>query len=234
MTYKKTAKFYDALYHFKDYVAAGKQLHTLIQQSNPNAKTLLDVGCGTGKHLEYLRNNYQAEGLDLSSDQLNVARERCPEVPLHQGNMVDFNLGHPFDVVTCLFSSIAFVKTIENVEEAIACMARHLAPDGIMVIEPWISPEQYWRNKIVANFVDEPELKIAWMYTHEIEGSVSVFNVNYLVGTPQGVEYFTERHEMGLFTHEQYLQAFEKAGLEVDYDPKGLFGRGMYVAHFKQ
>ena len=234
MTYTKTAKFYDALYRFKDYAAAADQLHTLIQQFNPNAKTLLDVGCGTGRYLEYLRNTYQVEGLDLSEDMLVIARERCPEVPFHCHNMVDFNVGHTFDVIISLFSAIAFVKTIENVERAIDCMTRHLCPEGIMVIEPWISPEKYWRNKVVANFVDEPELKIAWMYTHEIEGSVSVFDVNYLVGTPQGVEYFTERQEMGLFTHEQYLQAFQKAGLEVDYDMKGLFGRGMYVAHFKQ
>lgn len=231
--YKRVAKFYDLLYRFKDYAAAVEQLHPLIQHLNPNAKTLLDVACGTGKHLEYLRNYYQVEGLDLSPDMLNIARERCAEVPFHLGNMVNFTLDHTFDVITCLFSSISFVKTIENVEQAIACMAQHLQPDGIMVIEPWISPEQYWQNKIVANFVEEPELKIAWMYTHEIEDMVSVFNVNYLVGTPQEVEYFTERHEMGLFTQEQYIQAFEKAGLVVDYDSKGLFGRGMYVAHFK-
>lgn len=228
--FTKSAKFYDALYQFKDYDAASKQLYALIQQYNPNAKTLLDVGCGTGKHLEYLREYYQVEGLDLDANLLKIACERCPEVTFRQGNMVDFNLGYTFDIITCLFSAIAYVKTIEYLEQAIACMARHLTPGGIMVVEPWVSPENYWKNKIVANYVDEPELKIAWMYTHEIEGLVSIFDINYLVGTPQGVEYFTERHEMGLFTHEQYLEAFRKAALKVDYDPKGLFGRGMYLA----
>lgn len=228
--FTKSAKFYDALYHFKDYDAASKQLYALIQQYNPDAKTLLDVGCGTGKHIEYLREYYQVEGLDLDENLLNIACERCPEVTFHQGNMVDFNLGYTFDVITCLFSAIAYVKTIEYLEQAIACMTRHLTPGGIMVVEPWISPEKYWKNKIVANYVDEPELKISWMYTHEIEGLVSIFDINYLVGTPQGVEYFTERHEMGLFTQEQYLEAFRKAGLKVDYDPQGLFGRGMYLA----
>ncbi|MCB9302098.1 MAG: class I SAM-dependent methyltransferase [Lewinellaceae bacterium] len=231
--YTKTAKFYDALYHFKDYAAEAEKLQAFIEQLNPNAKTLLDVACGTGKHLEYLQNIFQVEGLELSADLLNVARERCPEVSFHLGNMMDFNLGRHFDVITCLFSSISYVKTIENVEQAIRCMAQHLKPEGILVIEPWISPEKYWRNKIVANFVEEPELKIAWMYKHETEGSVSVSNIHYLVGTPQGVEHFTERHEMGLFKQEQYVQAFEKAGLAVDYDPEGLFGRGMYIARFK-
>lgn len=225
----KSAEFYNAIYKFKDYAGASEQLYSLIQQHNPKAKTLLDVGCGTGKHLEYLQKYYQVEGLDISPELLQVAREQCPEIPFHEASMVDFNLDRTFDVVICLFSAIAYVKTIECLDQAVASMARHLKPGGIMIVEPWVSPEKYWRNKVIANFVDEPELKISWMYNHEIEGLVSVFNINYLVGTPQGVEYFTERHEMGLFTHEQYLESFQKAGLEVQYDAKGLFGRGMYL-----
>jgi hypothetical protein len=67
------------------------------------------------------------------------------------------------------------------------------------------------------------------MYTSDIEGRLSVFNINYLVGTAQGIEHFTELHEMGLFSHEEYTQAFEKAGLNVSHDPQGLFNRGMYI-----
>src|SRR5574341_2362153 len=100
--YTKSARFYDALYHFKDYTAASKQLHALIQQHSPGAQTLLAVGCGTGKHLECLREHYRVEGLDLNPEMLKVARERCPGVPLHLEDMVDFNINHAFDAVTCL------------------------------------------------------------------------------------------------------------------------------------
>ncbi|HEX3035124.1 MAG TPA: class I SAM-dependent methyltransferase [Thermodesulfobacteriota bacterium] len=227
--FTKSAKFYDALYNFKDYSAASRQLCALIRQINPSAKTLLDVACGTGKHLECLREYYQVEGLDINPELLEIARRRCPEVPLHEGNMVDFNLGRNFDVVTCLFSSIGYVKTLENLERSVACMTCHLQPGGIVIVEPWFSPETYWVGRVTANFVNEPELKISWMYTSEVEGRVSVLDINYLVGTPQGIEYFVERHEMGLFTHEEYLEAFQKIGLEVYYDSKGLFGRGMYI-----
>jgi len=228
--YKKSAKFYDTIHHFLDYNASSKKLNTLIKKHNPNAKTLLDVGCGTAKHLQYLRKYYYVEGLDLCSDLLKFARERCPEVSFHQRNMTDFNLGRTFDVITCLFASISYVKTVECLDQAVASMARHLRPGGIMIVEPWVNPESYWRDKVVANFVDEPDLKITWMYTHEIDGLVSVFNSHYLVGTPQGIEYFTEKYEMGLFTQEQYLDSFRKAGLEVYYDDKGvLVERGMYI-----
>lgn len=232
--FTKSARYYDALYHFKDYAAACERLHAVLQQNNPNARTLLDIACGSGKHVEHLRKYYEVEGIDLNQDLLDVARKQCPEVLFHQGNMVDFSLGHTFDVVTCLFSSIGYVKTAENLYRTVVNMVRHLRPGGLVVIEPWFTPEKYWTGTITANFVNEPNLKIAWMYISKIEGRVSILDIHYLVGTPQSVEHFEERHEIGLFTHEEYIEAFQKAGLEVQYDPEGLFGRGMYVGIKKQ
>jgi ubiquinone/menaquinone biosynthesis C-methylase UbiE len=220
--YEKLAQFYDALYHFKDYAAAARKLHVLIQHHVPNARSLLDVACGTGKCIEHLQTHYQAHGIDLSAEMLEVARKRCPEVPFDQADMADFHLGRTFDVVTCLFSSIGLVKTVGRLDCALASMARHLNPGGMLVVEPWF-------DKLFANYVDEPGLKIAWMYKSEREDLLSIMNIHYLVATPQGVEHFTERHEIGLFTQEQYFAAFRKAGLAVQYDPTGLFGRGMYI-----
>jgi len=58
---------------------------------------------------------------------------------------------------------------------------------------------------------------------------VSVIDFHYLVATPEGIEHFTECHELGLFSHDEYLGAFVASGLEVVYDPRGLMGRGLYV-----
>lgn len=60
-------------------------------------------------------------------------------------------------------------------------------------------------------------------------GTVSTLDMHYLVVTPQGVESFRERHDMGLFTQTDYERAFIDAGLAVSYDPVGLMGRGLYL-----
>jgi SAM-dependent methyltransferase len=226
--FTKTAEYYDALYHFKDYEAACDALHGLIQRQVPQAKSLLDVACGTGKHLKYLQNRYACAGLDLNPELLAVAQKRCPMVPLHQDDMTAFHLPNTFDVVVCLFSSISYVQTVENLRKAVACFARHLNPGGLLVIEPWITPEKYWVDRITANFVDQPNLKIAWMYTSQRHGLTSVFDINYVVGTAAGVSSFVERHVMGLWTDAEYRQAIEAAGITVQYDAEGFFGRGMY------
>ena len=227
--YTRSARFYDALYSFKDYRAAVERLREVIRRHHPGAASLLDVACGTGKHIELLRPEFDVAGLDVNGEMLDIARERCPGVPFHQASMVDFDLGRRFDVVTLLFSSIAYVRTVDAMRQTVTTLRRHLAPGGLLVLEPFFAPERLWTGTITANFVNEPDLKIAWMYNTVREGRLAILDINYLVGTPESVEHFSERHELGLFTDEEYHDALRDAGLSVTYDPAGLFGRGMYL-----
>ena len=68
------------------------------------------------------------------------------------------------------------------------------------------------------------------MYTSEREGALSVLDMHYMVGRPDGIETFRERHEVGLFTEQQHLDAFSEAGLEARHQTGGPFGRGLYLA----
>lgn len=227
--YTEWVRFYDALHSFKDYDMEADRLREVIRRHHPSAQSLLDVACGTGTHLGLLRTNYEVEGLDLSGEMLEIAGRRCPGVPLHNASMVDFKLGKAFDVITLLFGSIAYVQSLENMRATVATIARHLNRGGLLVLEPWFGPDQYWTDRVTMNVVDEPDLKIVRMYTSAREGLLSVLDINYLVGTPERVEHFTERHELGLFTPEEYTAAFQDAGLDVQYDAHGLSGRGMYL-----
>ena len=229
LVFSRSARLYDAVYaSIRDYPREAAELDRLIQERRPGARTLLDIACGTGAHLEHLT-GYEVEGLDLDPEMLGVARERLPNVPLHEGDMADFELRKRFDAVVCMFSSIGYVRTAERLRSAVSSMARHLEPGGVLVVEPWLSPEAWADRHVGAVFVDEPELKIARMNVGEREGNLSIFEFEYLVGTPNGLERFNERHELGLFTVEQYLEAFRAAGLEVDHDPEGPMGRGLYI-----
>jgi SAM-dependent methyltransferase len=230
--YTRSAPYYDLLYGFKDYERAAADIDTVIRSHRPEARSLLDVGCGTGRHLEHLRASYEVEGLDINKEMLALARHRLPEVPLHAADMVDFDLQRKFDVVACLFSSVAYVRTPERLFSAVASMGRHLNPGGLLVLEPWFTPESYWTGTITANFVDEPEIKITWMYTSdEPEGRIVALDIHYMVGTAGGIELFNELHELGLFTESEYRGAIEAIDLTVLYDPQGPFGRGLYLGH---
>jgi SAM-dependent methyltransferase len=232
--FTRSARFYDAIYAFKDYGKETARIDALIRERRPEARTLLDVACGTGLHLQHLRERYEVEGLDLDPELLKLARERLGDVPLHEGDMRDFDLGRRFDAVTCLFSSIGYAKTEPELRGALAAMARHLEPGGVLLVEPWLTPEAYHTPHLGSVFVHEDELEIARMNVAEHGDGTSVMVFHYLVGTPEGIEQFEERHELGLFTHEQYLAAFRDAGLAVEHDEEGLMGRGLYLGTLQE
>jgi SAM-dependent methyltransferase len=228
--FTETAELYDVFYSFKDYAAETEQLRGFIAAAGgPGAGALLDVACGTGGHTGPLRAHYEVEGLDLDEGLIAVARRKVPEVAFHHGDMRDFDLGRRFDVVTCLFSSIGYVRTVDAMRAAVANMARHLRPGGALVIEPWLTPDTFTPGHIHVEAHDEPGLKRVRMGRSWAEGVISTLEFHYLIGTPDEIVHSVEHHELGLFTHEQMTDAMEAAGLRVSYDPQALTGRGLYV-----
>jgi SAM-dependent methyltransferase len=230
--FARSARFYDAVYSFKDYAAEAARVSALIRERCPDARTLLDVACGTGAHLEHLAKEYTVEGLDLDPALLAVAHERFGGVGLHEADMRSFDLGRTFDAVTCLFSAIGYVRGVSELRETAAAMARHLVPGGALVVEPWFAPDAWEAGHFSARFVDEADFKLARMNVSELpkpDGTL-VLTFHYLVVSRDGVEHFTEEHVTTLFTREQYLDAFGSAGLDVVFEPDGLMrGRGLII-----
>ncbi|OGO16314.1 MAG: hypothetical protein A2Z14_12290 [Chloroflexi bacterium RBG_16_48_8] len=228
--FSKTAQYYDWIYSQKDYRAEVNKLLAIIRKNHLSvSERLLDVACGTGQHIQYLKEHFDVEGLDINPELLELAHQRNPEVTFHEGDMIDFDLGCKFDVITCLFSSIGYVKTQENLKKAIESMAHHLNPGGLLIIEPWFTPQDWHPGTLHAQVVDEPELKMIRMNLSHSEGRISYFDFHYLIGTLDGIEHFVERHELGLFEKEEMEAAFIAADLQVTFDEGGLIGRGLYI-----
>ena len=231
--YSESVDFYDRLYSFKDYRMEADLLTDMIKARLPSARTLLDVACGTGRHLQHLKTRFQVEGIDISQEFIAVAQRNNPELAFHVGDMLDFRLPKRYDVITCLFSSIGYVRTAARLAVAISNMSSHLTMNGLLVIEPWFPPDAWHADTAHATFVDEPELKIARMSTSKTNGSLSVMEMHYLVSTPQSTRHLVELHEMGLFTQQEMINAFLAAGLDTQYHPEGLTRRGLYLGRVR-
>ncbi len=229
--YDRLAELYDAIYSFKNYEKEATKLHQLIQQHKRSpGNDLLDVACGTGGHIAYLKGNYSVEGLDISGPMLRLAKKKHPDVVFYRRDVTNFKLRKQYDVVTCLFSAIGHVKTKRRLDLAVRTMARHLKPGGVSVVEPWPTPNQWQIGRLGANFVDEPDLKVARFSISKARGKLSVLDLHHLVASSNRIEHFVERLEMGLFTQDEYLDAFRSARLEAEFDSEGLMGRGLYLA----
>jgi hypothetical protein len=132
--------------------------------------------------------------------------------------------------VQCLFSSIGYLLTPGDIIAALKCFRAHLAPNGIILVEPWLTPSAYKLRQPHMITVDRPDLKVCRMNVSAREGDVSIIHFHYLIGTQDGVRYEEEVHRLALIPTETMAGHFKAAGLHCDFDPVGLFDRGLFVA----
>jgi len=230
--FSSSSDVYDLLYEAagKDYAAESDELHSLIQTKCSGARSLLDVACGTGAHLRHLRSRYEVAGVDVSPDMLAVARDRLPGIPLTEADMRSFDLGRTFDAVTCLFSAIGYMHSTDELDDAVATMARHLSPGGVIVIDGWVRQES-WRDPGTVQSLSaaSDEVVAARVVRSYRDGSRTTLDLHHLVGSIDGIDYIVESHELTLFTDDEYRSAFARAELGVEVVASPHPDRDRYV-----
>jgi ubiquinone/menaquinone biosynthesis C-methylase UbiE len=189
---------------------------------------LLEVACGTGHHLEYLKQNFSCTGIDINQGILDVAKKKFKDITFKKADMINFNLNEEFDVITCLFSSISYVKTYANLKKTINNFSKHLKPGGIVIIEPWFTKATYTIGTPHMTIYDSKDIKIARLNISEIKGNISEMDMHYLIAEKDNdVKHFVDRHEMGLFEIDKTLQYMKEAGLSAkalkNSGKRGLF-----------
>jgi SAM-dependent methyltransferase len=226
----ESSELYDAIYHFKNYARECEILRAVIAVAAPGARTILDVACGTGQHDRFLKEHFAVDGIDLNENYLQTARAKNPAGRYTRTDMTDFDLATTYDAVTCLFSAIGYVRTADRMQRAVACMARHVKPGGVLIVEPWLTPQDW---KPGSSFIHAGEIgadKVCRMSHSGQQGNLSVLQLHYLRSTADGIEHHSEQLELGLFTRDEMTHAFEAAHMDVRYDTEGLMGRGLYIA----
>lgn len=228
-----STELYDAIYQqFKDYADESRRVAALLRRVHPNAHTVLDVACGTGEHARHLtgEHGYRVDGIDVEPEFVRIAQQKNPSGHFSRADMTDFELHTEYDAVLCLFSSIGYARTLENVQRSLTRMREHLATGGVVIVEPWFEPGA-WRTGTVSMHIAKTDAaKVCRMSYASRVDRMSVIEFHYLVGSAGGIEHRKEIHELGLFSREELETCLGAAGLAVvEYDPKGLIGRGLFV-----
>ena len=133
--YGSCAKYYDAIYHWKDYRAESQRLHALLlAEGVPDGARLLEAACGTGTHLSHLMAWYRASGFDGSPEMLALARAKLPpEVELWLADMTSVRVREPVEALLCLFSSIGYLHGEDRLSAAARAFAQALVPGDYLV-----------------------------------------------------------------------------------------------------
>lgn len=232
LQYGELAKYYDLLYQWKDYQKeAGIVRELVARYKTSQGNSLLDVGCGTGKHLQHLVNKFDCVGMDASEQMLEQARRNVRGGKFVQGDMVNFDLGRQFDVILCLFSSIGYVRTYSRLGMTLKNFARHLRTGGVTIIEPWFTKSTVKAGYVHVLAQGTNDLKIVRVDYTGVKGNSTVLDERIVVAERNmGIATYKDRMVMGLFGQDEFLRLMERAGLKARYLKKSLApGRGLYV-----
>lgn len=230
--YETLAKYYDAIYELKDYEGESKILKQLIKQYKKSVgKELLDIACGTGVHLSFLKKEFTCTGTDLNAGMIAVAKKKQPDIHFEVSDMAELNLGKKFDVITCLFSSIGYIISKERLSTTIKGFANHLKSGGVLLIEQWLDKAIFRAGEPHITTHQSKDFIITRVNTSEVKGEVSIFDMHYLVAERgKEVKHFVEHHELAMYPTELFLSLMAKNNLvttRFQEDPK--FDRGLLI-----
>lgn len=139
------ARYYDLLYRDKDYAGEAAYLHRLIQTYCTGAKSVLNLGCGSGRHdRELVELGYSVTGVDCSSEMIDCARKNSEYLttpPDYRcADLCQVRLGRRFDAILALFHVFSYQSSNDSLGKAFATVREHLAPDGICLFDCWYGP----------------------------------------------------------------------------------------------
>jgi hypothetical protein len=147
--------------------------------------------------------------------------------------MCTFDLGRTFDAITCLFSSVGYLPSLEALNAAVSRMAAHLSPGGVLVVEPWWSPDRFVDEYVSSQLVEEGTATVARVSHTRREGPDArhaLMELHFVVADRTGIRHFQETHRIALFSQQEYLRAFALAGCDASFVEDVSTCCGLYVA----
>jgi len=230
--YSRFAQMYDWVMHDVDYEMWADYILGLIRPARVNGKDLLDLACGTGNvSFAMARRGYRVTGLDLSPEMLDVARKKGQDlvlapVPLPdgtvptikpvefvQGDMRDFHLGRQFHVITCLYDSINYLRTEDDLARTLMCARAHLKRGGIFIFD--VNTEYQLarsHNKRAMMFEKGDQIVLFWQDRWIQKTKIWQVRLTGFVKEGDLYRRFREMHEERAYSAAEVTSCLDKAG----------------------
>ena len=206
--FENYANYYDLLYQDKNYHAEVDYIDSLIKKYSNNSNSILELGCGTGKHAALLvEKGYNIWGVDISEKMIKLAKDFEKQANLFEklsfslGDMKSVRLNRKFDVVTSLFHVVSYQTTNQDLQKTFSTANLHLKKDGIFIFDCWYGPAVLTDlPKVRVKKIENEFLKITRISEPTINFNENVVEVNYQIFIKDKIqnkyEEIKETHEM--------------------------------------
>ncbi len=209
------SRYYDLLYQDKDYAGEVQFIHQLIQTHAPQAKSMLELGCGTGRHAALLAElGYSVLGIDQSAEMLTQAQQRASTLPtaigdrlrFSQGDLRKINLGEQFDVITALFHVVSYQTSNQDLLDTFATVKNHLKPGGIFIFDVWYGPAVLSdRPTVRVKRLEDEKIQVTRIAEPTMYPNDNLVDVNYHIFIKNkdkgNIDELNESHKMRYLFH---------------------------------
>ena len=222
--FNEYARYYDLFYRDKDYTGETDYVHNLIQTHSPGAKTILNLGCGSGRHDHFLVDKgYAVTGVDLSEEMLAAARDAVTgngALEYVQGDVRTVRLGKTYDVVVSLFHVMSYQVANPDLMAAFATVHSHLNPGGIFIFDCWYGPGVLTDRPVVrVKDLEDENIAVTRIAQPIMHPNENVVDVNYRVflrdKASGGVREIRETHRMRYLFAPEVQQMLAASGFEL-------------------
>ncbi|NMC36393.1 class I SAM-dependent methyltransferase [Candidatus Beckwithbacteria bacterium] len=175
--------YYNLLYQDKNYPEEANYISGLIKKYHPQSKSVLDLGCGTGKHVaELAKLGYKVTGLDRSEEMLKEANSQYPKIDFTLGDIRTFNIGQSFDVVTSLFHVISYLPKNSDQENTFKSIAKHVKKGGLFIFDAWYGPAVLnLKPTVRIKLLEDEKNKVIRTVESELDSMRNLVKVNYKI-----------------------------------------------------
>jgi len=205
--YKEYAHIYDILYAKKEYERECDIIEGIIKEYKPGSKRILDYGCGTGGHAQFLsQRGYHMSCLDIDENILQLAKQKLAlhkNVQFYNTKERDAIQPGSIDVCITLFDVLSFMHSNEEINEFFSYVKRVLQKDGLFIFDFWygpavinLKPEKMWKEFTAG---DKNVLKLT-SPVHDLENSrVDLTHDIIVYNKDRILQKFRDHHRMRYF-----------------------------------
>lgn len=225
-SFEKYAEYYDLIYQDKDYEAECDFLEEIFRKYSINpVKTILDAGCGSGRHtVPMAKRGYDMEGFDLSEVMLKRAKkyaknENITNLDLHVMDLCNFQINKKFDTCICMFAVMGYLTKTHDILKTLSNIRKHLKDNSLFTFDFWnglavlrILPSD--RAKIM----EDGRRRVIRIVEPELDALNHICKVHYrlvIIENDRIVDEVEETHVVRFYFPQEMTHYLEDAGFEV-------------------
>lgn len=188
--------------------------------SKYQVKSSLDFGCGSGEHVNALKDHIAITGIDISNAMVEVAKKRFPGCNFLQGDLRSFQNHTKVDSLICMFGTFNYMIDDEEIVASLKNLSENLKTNGIAVFEIWsIYPIQKIKRKPISpvslSRVGDLMIKRnrGFKISTGVDGIENIVEVNFIFNLDKKV--IKDKHKMRVFSENEFQIHLQSAGFDL-------------------